>query len=139
MTTPRVVLDTNCLVSALLFSNRRTDWLRTGWQARRFIPLASHATAAELLRVLAYPKFQLSADEQEALLADYLPWVETITVTTAGRALPAIDDPDDRMFLLLADVADANALVSGDKHLQAVKGEFSIPIVSASEFADWLT
>lgn len=139
MTTPRVVLDTNCLVSSLLFSNRRAGWLREDWQARRFVPLASHATATELLRVLAYPKFQLSADEQEALLADYLPWVETVTVSTAGRALPAIDDPDDGIFLLLADVADADALVSGDKHLQAVKEAFSIPIITASEFADWLT
>lgn len=37
MSVPRVVLDTNCLVSALIFSRGRFAWLREAWQAKRFI------------------------------------------------------------------------------------------------------
>ena len=63
MSVPRVVLDTNCLVSALIFSRGRFAWLREAWQTKRFIALASHDTVSELLRVLAYPRFKLTRDE----------------------------------------------------------------------------
>ena len=64
MSAPRVVLDTNCLVSALISSRGKFAWLREAWQTKRLIPLASRDTVSELLRVLAYPKFKLSPDEQ---------------------------------------------------------------------------
>src|SRR5262249_48764253 len=51
----RVVLDTNVVVSALLFTRGATVRLREAWQAGEVLPLASRATAAELVRVLAYP------------------------------------------------------------------------------------
>jgi hypothetical protein len=54
--------------------------LRAGWQAGRFVPLASAATAQELVRVLAYPRFKLGAGEQQDLLADYLPWVQVVRI-----------------------------------------------------------
>jgi uncharacterized protein len=69
---PRVVLDTNCLISALLFSKGKLSWLRDAWQRERFTPLASRDTVEELIRVLAYPKFKLNKDELEILLADFL-------------------------------------------------------------------
>ena len=95
MSLPRVVLDTNCLVSALIFSRGRFAWLREAWQAKRFIALASRDTVSELLRVLAYPKFKLSQDEQETLLAEFLPFVETVKIETTPEGLPQIRDADD--------------------------------------------
>ena len=62
MSIPRVVLDTNCLISALIFSRGKFAWLREAWQTKRFTPLASHDTVSELLRVLAHPKFKLTRD-----------------------------------------------------------------------------
>jgi len=96
MNCPRVVLDTNCLVSALIFSRERFAWLRVAWQTKRFTALASHDTVSELLRVLAYPKFQLTRDEQEALLADFLPYVETVKVDQTPEGLP---EPHDAIEL----------------------------------------
>jgi len=95
MTVPRVVLDTNCLVSALIFSRGRFAWLREAWQAQRFIALASHDTVSELLRVLRYPKFKLSHNEQGTLLAEFLPHVGTVKIDTTPGDLPNIRDPDD--------------------------------------------
>jgi putative PIN family toxin of toxin-antitoxin system len=138
MTVPRVVLDTNCLVSALIFSRGRFAWLREAWQAQRFIALASHDTVSELLRVLRYPKFKLSHNEQGTLLAEFLPHVETVKIDTTPGDLPNIRDPDDLLFLVLAAVAKADALVSGDGDIQAVKEQFHIPILTMVEFADWL-
>jgi len=138
MSVPRVVLDTNCLVSALIFSRGRFAWLRQAWQAKRFTALASHDTVSELLRVLAYPKFKLTRPEQEALLAEFLPYVETVKIDTTPQGLPDIRDADDIIFLVLAATGGADALVSGDGDVQAVKAQFHIPILTVAEFADWL-
>lgn len=138
MSAPRVVLDTNCLVSALIFSRGKFAWLREAWQTKRLIPLASRDTVSELLRVLAYPKFKLSPDEQWALLAEFLPFVETVKVETPPAGLPEIRDADNVIFLALAAVGQADALVSGDGDIQAVRSQFRIPVLSVAEFADWL-
>ena len=135
---PRVVLDTNCLVSALIFSRGTSAWLRNAWQAKCFVALASHDTICELLRVLAYPKFRLTRDEQETLLAEYLPYAETVQIEATPGGLPSIRDADDTVFLALAAVGRADALVSGDGDIQAVKAQFHIPILTLAEFADWL-
>ena len=138
MSVPRVVLDTNCLISALIFSRGRFAWLREAWQAKRFTTLASHDTVSELLRVLSYPKFKLTRDEQEMLLGEFLPYVETVKIGATPDDLPDIRDPDDIIFLVLAAAAHAEALVSGDGDIQAVKAQFHVPILTVAEFSVWL-
>ncbi len=59
----RTVLDTNVLISTLVFQSGAQSWLRRAWTSRRILPLASYETVMELLRVLAYPKFALSVDK----------------------------------------------------------------------------
>jgi putative PIN family toxin of toxin-antitoxin system len=112
--------------------------LREAWQARRFVALASHDTVSELLRVLAYPKFKLTPTEREALLAEFLPYVETVKIDTTPDGLPDIRDAQDIIFLELAAASRADALVSGDGDIQAVRGKFHIPILTLAEFAEWL-
>jgi len=138
MRAPRVVLDTNCLVSALIFSRSRFAWLREGWQTRRFIALVSRDTVGELLRVLAYSKFKLTRHEQETLLGDFLPYVETVKIETVPDGLPDISDADDIIFLVLAAVGCTDALVSGDSDIHAVREQFHVPVLNVAEFADWL-
>jgi len=134
MAVPRFVLDTNTVLSALLFSNGRLAWLRPSWQAQRFVPLVSRATVEELLRVLAYPKFKLTAAESEDLLGDYLPYCETVDVP-ASIALPDCRDAADLPFLALALAARANALISGDTDLLVLADSFSIAIIPPGEVA----
>ena len=63
----RAVFDTNIVVSTLIFG-RRLAWLRHAWTAGAVTPIVCHETVAELLRVLAYPKFRLDTADREALL-----------------------------------------------------------------------
>jgi len=87
------------------------------------VPLVSTATTAELLRVLAYPKFRLSDQDREELIADYLPYANAIDPRSRPNALthlPVCRDPDDNMFLELAQAGDADLLVTGDKDLIAM-------------------
>lgn len=136
---PRVVLDTNCLVSALLFSRGRLAWLRHAWQGKRFIPLVSRDTVTELIRVLSYPKFKLSHDDRDALLADFLPYAETTIIRRRPANLPKLRDPTDLIFLALAVRAKADALIGGDRDILSVRKHFNtVPILSAAEFSEWL-
>jgi putative PIN family toxin of toxin-antitoxin system len=121
-----------------MFSRGRFAWLREAWQTRRFVALVSHDTASELLRVLAYPEFKLTRAEREALLADFLPYVETVKIDTKPEGLPDIRDAQDIIFLELAAASRADTLVTGDGDIQAVRERFHIPILTMAEFADWL-
>lgn len=130
MTPKRLVLDTNVLISALLFQAGTVSWLRAAWRADRIRPLASRDTVVELIRVLAYPKFALTDDERRDLLDDYLPWCETVIVPDPPPTIPECRDPFDRPFLALAYVGRADALVTGDAGLLALADAFAVPIVT---------
>ena len=120
----RAVLDTNVVLSALVFLGGAAGQLRLNWQRGQVLPLVSTVTVQELLRVLAYPKFRLSQAEQDELLADYLPYAETVRIPQPPPTVPDCRDLQDVPFMHLAVVAKAQVLVSGDGDLLAVAAEF---------------
>ncbi len=130
----RSVLDTNVLVSSLLFPTGEVSWLRGAWRQGRIRPLVSCETTAELIRVLAYPKFALSADDQRELLDDYLPYCESVDAPATPAAIPECRDPFDRFFLYLALAGEADVLVTGDADILALTGTFTVPILSPGSF-----
>jgi uncharacterized protein len=129
----RVVIDTNLVLSALVFGGS-TAKLPLAWQDNRFTPLASNATITQLIWVLAYPKFKLTKSDQENLLADYLPFCDTVTMPDVFPAIPDCRDPFDAPFLVLALVGRADYLVTGDQDLLCIANSFSCPIVKADQF-----
>jgi len=131
---PIVVIDTNLVLSALVFTHGRLAALRVAWQSGRCQPLASKATASELMRVLAYPKFKLAPDEREELLADYIPYCRSVSIPVRLPKLPQCRDANDQMFVELAAAGRADFLVTGDKDLLALAPEFSRSIVTADAF-----
>jgi uncharacterized protein len=118
--TLRVVFDTNKVVSALLFASGRLAWLRLHWSEGVSVPLISRTTAAELTRVLSYPKFRLSPEDRIELLGDYLPWCETVELTERCPVL--CRDANDQPFLDLTQSGKADMLVTGDQDLLALAG-----------------
>ncbi|GAB3488328.1 putative toxin-antitoxin system toxin component, PIN family [Curvibacter fontanus] len=140
----RVVLDTNVVLSALVFGGGLPGAVRTAWQSGTLRPLASAATVQELVRVLAYPKFRLSAAEQEELLADYLPYVQTARIPQPPPVVPACRDPLDEPVMQLALAGKVRVLVSGDRDLLAVADAFvragGCPILNLEAFCrrQWL-
>jgi uncharacterized protein len=115
----RVVLDTNVLLSALVFTGGVMGRFRTLWTSEAILPCTSKEAVEELIRVLANPKFKLSSPEQRSLLADYLPFAQITDVAakTQQASLPMCRDPLDQMFLVLAQASGADFLVSGDQDL----------------------
>jgi uncharacterized protein len=129
----RVVFDTNVVLSALIFGSRLA-WLRGAWARRVVIPIECRETAADLLRVLAYPKFKLTATERDLLLADYLPFTEATRLPESVSVLPVeCRDRDDAVFIRLALAAKADCLVSGDSDLAVLQEVVPTPIISANE------
>ena len=134
----RAVLDTNVLVSALLFEKGRLSWLRPCWQKGQITAVLAETTARELLRVLAYPKFRLQSVDRERLLEDLLPWCES-WVDAIPNSQYRVRDPDDQVFLDLALAAATPVLVSGDADLLALNDEVpSLQIINPADFQFWL-
>jgi predicted nucleic acid-binding protein len=116
----RVVLDTNVVLSALLFAQGRLAPLRSAWRGGRFRPL-------------------VSAAEQQELLADYLPYCETVHLPAVLPNTAACRDPFDVPFLQLAIVGRADQLVTGDKDLLTLADKPSCSIITAEQLLGMLT
>ncbi len=127
-----VVIDTNIVISGLLFGGRVGKIVKM-WENGRIQPFLSQEIMDEYIRVLAYPKFSLSEQEIDYLLyRKILPWFEVIE--PAGGPVVIKNDPSDDMFLYCALSAAVNCIISGDSHLLDL-GEFKgIPIVTPEQF-----
>lgn len=132
MSHKRVVLDTNVVISALLFRGELSR-LHVLWKKRAFILIASREVVEEYVRVLAYPKFKLSEMEiKDIIQTELLPYIEPVSVMVDTRGV--CKDPDDDKFLACAEASNADVIVSGDAHLLNLKKHKGCPIWTAEVF-----
>jgi putative PIN family toxin of toxin-antitoxin system len=133
----RAVFDTNIVVSALIFGGRLT-WLHGAWGGGDVVPVICRQTAAELLRVLAYPKFCLSTADRAGLLEDYLPYAEIVALPDrVPRLAVTCRDRKDAIFLSLANSAEV-PLVSGDADLTVLRASVPVDVLSVAELKERL-
>jgi len=128
----KVVLDTNILVSALLFKGELAAIVDL-WKKGKIIPVLSKETFAEFKAVLEYPKFSLTVQEIKVIVEEeMLPYFEVIEVADNIRGI--CRDADDDKFIACAVSASADFIVTGDRDLLDMVKYKSIRIVSASVF-----
>lgn len=96
------------------------------------MPLISRSTAAELTRVLTYPKFSLSVEYRRELLADYLPYSVAIEITESCSL--ECRDSKDQPFLDVAESGKADLLVTGDQDLLVLGGRTKFVIESPESY-----
>ena len=128
----RVVLDTNVLVSALLFTGKLSKIVDL-WRQGKVIPIISRETFEELRAVLEYPKFSLAPDEIQSIIEnEILPFFEVVEIQENVRGV--CRDPGDDKFLACALSGSAHFILSGDRDLIDLKSYKTIRIIKASEF-----
>lgn len=134
---PRVVLETAVVVTALMFGGGPAARLRQAWKVGRCRPMACKTTALDLGANLAHPHLGLTAQEQQQLLGDYLPYVLKVRVPQADQAATA-DEPAALAYVRLAMAGQAHALVSGDETLLAAPERFPFAVMALNTFMDRL-
>lgn len=128
----RVVLDTNAIVSALLFSGISSK-LVSLWQKGLITPLLSREVVDEYLHVLGYPKFELSEGEiKELIQEEILPYATVVTPKIRLRVIQR--DPSDNKFIECAVAGRARVIISGDKDLLSLGRYRQIRIQSPAQF-----
>lgn len=134
---PKVVLDTNVVVSSLLFSGITSNLVNL-WQAQKIQPLLSKPILQEYIRVLSYPRFDLTDTEIKSLIEDeLLPYVETVP-SSFPKKLPSLRDKDDLKFLACSQTGRAHFLITGDKELLSLKKIGQTVIMKPSTFLGFL-
>ena len=129
----KVVLDTNVLVSGILFTGPPHQILLAWSQARFELVFTSdiheeyRRVAAELQR--QFPRVDLTAALDLVLVnAHAFP-----SAALEGRICA---DPDDDKFLACAVVSGAGTIVSGDRHLLSVSGYRGIEVLRPRAFLE---
>lgn len=114
---PLVVIDTNVLVSAVLFGGvpgQIVDAARAG----EFQGIVSLHILGEFREVLTRARFAVDAHVADALAEEIAGFCEVSPIERAGTAWAA--DPDDDPVVEAAITAGAQIVVTGDSHLLAL-------------------
>ncbi|MSQ71899.1 MAG: putative toxin-antitoxin system toxin component, PIN family [Betaproteobacteria bacterium] len=130
----KVVLDTNVLISGLMFPEGIPGRIIAAWVEARFEVALSLYQLAEIGRVLEYPKIRrkLGWDDQriEEFIKQLYVRAEVIELGSVSVAVPR--DPDDASILATLAAAKADVLVTGDGDLLALRDRH--PIETPADF-----
>jgi uncharacterized protein len=135
VTKPRLVVDTNVIVSGLITSSTPPAQILDAVRSKKVILLVSDEVVEEYLRVLEYPhirKYKKITDEMVSLIASF--FVEDTERVEVLSHVVKSKDPDDNKFLSLAVEGKADFLITGDKaDLLSLKEIEGIAILTARE------
>lgn len=110
----RIVLDTNILISAILFGGPPRDVLKLVISGTVGCSL-SLAILDELRDVLQRPKFKFSSEQSFNVLEELHAACDIINPMVKINVIT--EDPDDNKILECAVAAKSAFIVSGDRHL----------------------
>ena len=127
----KVVLDTNIYVSALGWNGPERSLYELCLDGKVDL-FVSDFIINELLRVLAYPKFNFPLPHRIAFIQDLLRVANTVEVVKIPDLIT--DDPDDNNILGCAEAAIADYLITGDSHLLNLSSYNLFTICTASTF-----
>jgi putative PIN family toxin of toxin-antitoxin system len=134
----RLVLDTNILLSALMVRGTPPDRLYEDWRQGRFQLASAEQQLEELKRVSRRPFLQerLTASEIGRMVNDIR---RLATMCDPLPDVSASPDPNDDFLLAIAQAADADYLITGDKSdLLALGSHGRTRIVSARAMVQFL-
>ena len=130
----RVVLDTNVLLSGLMFPDGAPGRVVGAWREGRFDLVISIHQLAEIGRTLAYPKIRriLGWDDERIERFIRQLYIRAQIVDLDEIAVEVPSDPDDAPILATLVAARADVLISGDRDLLVLRDRYAI--LSPAEF-----
>jgi putative PIN family toxin of toxin-antitoxin system len=129
----RLVLDTNTVVSGLLWENTPSRLIDAGLQGHIEL-FTSQVLLLELEDVLPRRKLARRVAASGLSVAQLVARYALLAQSVSPAAIDRISvDPDDDHVLACALAAQADLIVSGDRHLLTLKTYQGIPIVSPAE------
>ena len=130
----RLVLDTNVVVSALLWGGLPYQLLQFAVDGEVAL-YTSPVLVAELSEILVRPHFKERLANQgtdpQAIAELYRSFAFLVEPASVPRVVP--DDPDDDHVVACAVAARAHLIVTGDKHLLKLVGHQYIGIVTVGQ------
>lgn len=131
----KVVLDTNVLLSGLMFPDGAPGRIVGAWLKARFDLVISVHQLAEIGRALAYPKIRRILGWDDHRIEQFIRqlYIRARIVDLDGIVVEVPSDPDDIPILATLVAAEADALVSGDRDLLALRDRYAI--LTPAEFA----
>jgi putative PIN family toxin of toxin-antitoxin system len=133
----RIVLDTNVVLSALLWRGTPYQLLDAIRQRDDVRLCTSPVLLDELADVLTRPsatkRLAIIGRAAREVLADYVEAVEVVEPEHVPRVVP--DDVDDDQVIAAAIAAGADWIVSGDADLLSMGSHQCIPIITAAQAA----
>ena len=127
---PSLVLDTNVLVSGIVFPKSVLGQAVQKGAADNTV-LFSDVSWSELTRVLFHSKFDRYTSLQNRRIAFEKLAGKRVTITQRVRACR---DPKDDMILEVALNGKADLIISGDKDLLSLRSFSGIPILSPAQY-----
>lgn len=137
----RVVLDTNVFVSSLLVEAGLSAQVLDAWRERQYLLIISPSIITEIRATLSYPRIRRKydiADEDVEQLVTLLEQDALLVPDEANVAGSIPEDPADEMVLACAIDAQADVIVSGDRHLLELESHKTITILTARQFLERL-
>ncbi len=134
----RLVADTNVVVSGLLWLGNPGHLLEAAAFGRVTL-YTSPVLLAELSATLNTPKLIRPIARSGLTLDDLLGRYLNVAIVVQPVAVPRVvpDDVDDDQVLACALAANAELIVSGDKHLLSLGSQYQgIPIVTPAQAAE---
>jgi len=137
----KIVLDTNVVVSATINPKGPPAEIIRAWRSHSFRWVTSLALLDELERTLLSPRIESYSCWSNDEIADFLSTVRQATeISSPNRRIDVItSDPADNRVLEAAVAANADCIVSGDRHLLDLQRHEGIEIVTPARFAAVLT
>jgi len=130
----KVVLDTNVLLSGLMFPEGTPGRIVAAWGEARFEVALSLDQLAEISRVLEYPKIRrkLGWDDQQIELFIKQLYIRAEVVELGPLSVEVPRDPSDTPILATLAASNADILVTGEGDLLALRDNY--PIETPAEF-----
>ena len=132
----RVVLDTNILISAILFGGKPRQVLERVIRGEIRLCM-SEAILEELKGVLRRSKFSYSIEAIQVILTELTSLSDFVNPSKTIRVVP--EDPDDNRILECAVEAEANYIITGDLHLLRLSRYQDIEVLNAGAFLEKLS